>query len=72
VKLKIPAGTPNGKTFRMRGKGVASSNGAAGSDLLVTVDVAVPGKLSKESKELVKKLGELENESPRAHLERTE
>jgi molecular chaperone DnaJ len=67
VKLKIPAGTPSGKIFRMRGRGVASSNGAA-SDLLVTVDVAVPRKLSKESKDLVKRLAELEEESPRAHL----
>jgi molecular chaperone DnaJ len=67
LKLKIPAGTPSGKTFRMRGKGSPSSNGAA-SDLLVTVDVAVPRKLSKESKELIKKIGELEDESPRAHL----
>lgn len=67
LKLKIPAGTPSGKTFRMRGKGSPSSNGAA-SDLLVTVDVAVPRKLSKESKELIKRLGDLEEESPRAHL----
>lgn len=57
VKLKIPAGTPSGKTFRIRGKGAPSENGAA-SDLLATVDVAVPKKLSKESRELLRKFDE--------------
>lgn len=68
LKLKIPPGTPSGKTFRLKGRGVPSNNGAA-SDLLVTVDIAVPKRLSKESKDLVKKLSEIENESPRAHLD---
>lgn len=57
VKLKIPAGTPSGKTFRIRGKGPDSENGSA-SDLLVTVDVDVPKKLSRESRELLKKFNE--------------
>lgn len=67
VKLKIPAGTPSGKTFRVRGKG-PSINGAR-RDLLVTVEVAVPAKLSKESKDLLKKFEEKQNQSPRQHLE---
>jgi molecular chaperone DnaJ len=66
VKLKIPAGTQSGKTFRVRGKGV-EANGAKG-DLLATVKVAVPSKLSKESKELLHKLAEIETASPREHL----
>jgi molecular chaperone DnaJ len=68
VKLKIPAGTTSGKTFRVRGKGAPSGNGRG--DLLVTVQVAVPSKLSKEAKQLVEKLAEIETESPRAELER--
>ena len=40
VKLKIPAGTPSGKTFRVRGKGVVPSRGKAG-DLLAKVEVVV-------------------------------
>jgi len=65
VKLKVPGGTPSGKTFRVRGKG-----GPDGSktDLLVTVNVAVPSKLSKEGKDLVRKLAEVESESPREHF----
>jgi molecular chaperone DnaJ len=47
VRLKVPAGTPNGRTFRVRGRGVKgrSSNG----DLLVSVEVQVPKQLSEEA-----------------------
>jgi molecular chaperone DnaJ len=41
----MPAGTTNGRTFRVRGKGVSRKDGRTG-DLLVTVEVAVPQKLS--------------------------
>ena len=40
VRVKIPAGTPNGRTLRVKGRGVARKSGAG--DLLVTVEVAVP------------------------------
>jgi molecular chaperone DnaJ len=43
VKLRIPAGTTSGRTFRVRGRGVPSTKGDG--DLLVTVEVAVPQKL---------------------------
>ena len=43
VKLKVPAGTPSGKTFRVRGKGIDPERGRSG-DLLVTVQVAVPSQ----------------------------
>ncbi|WP_203568157.1 molecular chaperone DnaJ [Aestuariimicrobium ganziense] len=49
VKLKLPAGTPNGRTFRVRGKGVGRANGTHG-DLLVTVDVQVPEDLTDDAK----------------------
>lgn len=62
VKLKIPAGTPSGKTFRIRGKGASSENGST-SDLLVTVDVDVPKKLSKQSRELLQRFDETLKES---------
>ena len=50
VKLKIPAGTPNGRTFRVRGRGVRRRDGTKG-DLLVTVDVVVPSDLDDASRE---------------------
>ena len=67
VTLKIPAGTASGKTFRVRGKGAPRPKGGAG-DLLVTVDVDVPQKLSKEEKELLSRLQEMQRESPRKRL----
>ncbi len=69
VKLKVPAGTRSGKTFRVRGRGVPRTRGKTG-DLLVTVEVAVPQKLPRAAKKLLEQYAEeFEQESPRAHLE---
>jgi molecular chaperone DnaJ len=67
VTLKVPAGTRNGRTFRIRGKGAPKRRGGHG-DLLVTVEVEVPSKLSKEERDLLKRLREAGGPSPRAHL----
>jgi molecular chaperone DnaJ len=66
VTLKVPAGTPNGKTFRVRGKGAPRRGGHG--DLMVTVNVDVPGKLSREEKQLLKQLQDAQKESPRKRL----
>jgi molecular chaperone DnaJ len=52
VTLKVPAGTPNGRTFRVRGKGATKSDGSTG-DLLATVDVQVPAVLDPAAREAV-------------------
>ncbi|RXS81877.1 molecular chaperone DnaJ [Streptomyces sp. TM32] len=49
VTLKLPAGTPNGRTMRARGKGATRKDGTRG-DLLVTIEVLVPGDLSDQAK----------------------
>jgi molecular chaperone DnaJ len=67
VRVKIPSGTPSGKTFRVRGKGINPERGRPG-DLLVTVDVAVPKKVSKEEKRILEELAEHETEDIRSHL----
>jgi molecular chaperone DnaJ len=67
VKVKIPSGTPSGKTFRVRGKGINPDRGRPG-DLLVTVEVAVPQKVSKEEKRLLEELASHETDDIRAHL----
>lgn len=67
VKVKIPAGTPSGKTFRVRGKGINPERGRPG-DLLVTVEVAVPQKVSKDEKRLLEELAKLETADVRSHL----
>ena len=68
VTLKIPAGTANGRTFRVRGKGVTRKDGTKG-DLLATVEVRVPADLSDEAREALQKYAEATaGEDPRADL----
>jgi molecular chaperone DnaJ len=67
VTLRIPAGTRSGRTFRVRGKGVPGRRKTG--DLLVTVEVAVPQKLTAEERRAVEALAAAANgRSPRAHL----
>jgi molecular chaperone DnaJ len=66
VTLKVPAGTASGKTFRIKGKGAPKRGGHG--DLMVTVHVDVPKKVSKREKELLAELRDAETESPRAEL----
>ena len=49
--MKVPAGSANGRTLRLKGRGVKTSK--ATGDLLVTLDVVVPQNLSKEAKAAV-------------------
>jgi molecular chaperone DnaJ len=49
VSLKIPPGTPTGRTFRARGKGGRRGDGLNG-DLLVTVEVQVPPEMTDEAR----------------------
>jgi molecular chaperone DnaJ len=67
VSVKIPPGTTSGRTLRVRGKGVAKRDGSKG-DLLVTVDVAVPQKLSDEAKAALASYAEAQPDDPRQHL----
>ena len=52
VTLKIPAGTPNGRTFRVRGRGAKKKDGTNG-DLLATVQVQVPATLNEGARKAV-------------------
>ncbi|MDT7538795.1 MAG: molecular chaperone DnaJ [Actinomycetota bacterium] len=67
VTLKVPAGTSNGRTFRVRGRGVPKKTGSPG-DLLVTVEVAVPARLDDEARELLMKYAAAAEHDPREHL----
>jgi molecular chaperone DnaJ len=68
VTLKVPAGTRSGRTFRVRGKGVSGNGSGSPGDLLVTVEVAVPERLSEAEREAVEKLAAAQLESPRSYL----
>jgi len=68
VTLKIGPGTPNGRTFRVRGKGVHKPDGSTG-DLLVTIEVQVPNALNDTAKEALESFAAALGESdPRSTL----
>ncbi len=67
VTLKLPSGTSSGKVFRVKGRGIDNGKKARG-DLLVTVEVAVPSKLTKEQKAAVEAFAAASQDSPRTHL----
>ncbi|HEY3605645.1 MAG TPA: molecular chaperone DnaJ [Sporichthyaceae bacterium] len=67
VTLKLPAGTANGRTMRVRGRGAARKDGTRG-DLLVTVNVLVPDKLSPEAKTALEAFAAATPGDPRADL----
>ena len=67
VSLKVPAGTRNGKTFRVRGRGLATPS--AQGDLLVTVEVHVPTELNDAQREALEAFAAASEASPRAYLE---
>ena len=68
VTLRLPPGTTNGRTFRVKGRGVTRKDGTKG-DLLVRVDVVVPAKLDNSGREAVEALRDATaGEDPRAGL----
>lgn len=67
VRVKVPEGTPSGRTLRVRGKGITTPKGTG--DLLVTVQVVVPQRLTNAAKEAVMAFGAAtKGEDPRADL----
>ncbi|WP_062209036.1 molecular chaperone DnaJ [Streptomyces sp. NBRC 109706] len=68
VTLKLPPGTPGGRTMRARGKGAVRKDGTRG-DLLVTIEIAVPRDMGdKARKALAEYRAAAEGEDPRAGL----
>ena len=68
VRLRIPAGTPSGKMFKVTGRGIERPSGTKG-DLLVTVEVQIPTELSEEQTALLEKFRENgPPDNPRTHL----
>ncbi|HEY3436291.1 MAG TPA: DnaJ C-terminal domain-containing protein [Actinotalea sp.] len=56
VRVKVPEGTPSGRTLRVKGKGVVTASGPG--DLLVTIQVAVPQRLSEAARAAVEAFSE--------------
>ena len=63
-KFKIPEGTQTGTRFRMKGKGFKAINRSYEGDLIFTVEVQTPKRLTKEQRELLVELAKTMNEQP--------
>jgi molecular chaperone DnaJ len=69
AQLKIPPGTQNGQKLRLRERGVESaSHPGQRGDQIVTVEVVVPTLNDERSREIMRELGKLNNQDPRASL----
>ena len=70
VKVKLPAGTQDGKQFKVRGAGApkARTNGGERGDLIVRIGVVVPKKLKRREREILEALAEERDEDVREEL----
>jgi molecular chaperone DnaJ len=70
VRLRLPAGTQNGKQFKVRGAGAPRTrrSGPERGDLIVRVGVVVPKKLRRREREILEALAEERDEDVRAEL----
>lgn len=69
ANLKVPAGTQNGTTFRLRGKGIKTLGEERHGDLYVHVQIAVPTKLSAEQKGHLEAFAKSFGETPSSTME---
>ena len=56
VKHRIPEGTQTGTSFRLKGQGIVSRKTGIKGDLILTVKVETPTRLSEKQKELLREL----------------
>lgn len=63
AKLKIPASTPSGKTFHLKGKGVPKIGSHQRGDQIVGVYIDVPKKLTPRQKELLEEFASIDGAS---------
>jgi molecular chaperone DnaJ len=69
AQLKIPPGTQNGQKLRLRERGVESASHAGQrGDQIVTVQVVIPTLNDERSREIMRELGKLNAQDPRAGL----
>ncbi|WPC17693.1 molecular chaperone DnaJ [Pediococcus inopinatus] len=63
VKMKVPAGTQTGTTFRLRGKGAPRLRGNGNGDQQVTVNVTTPKSLNHEQREAMRSFAKASGET---------
>jgi molecular chaperone DnaJ len=62
-KLKIPKGTQNGRTFRLKGKGIPHLRGYGRGDQIIEIFVQTPADLNKKQEELLREFEKLGSSS---------
>lgn len=65
AKIKVEPGTQSGKMLRLKGKGLPNVQGYGSGDLFVHINIWTPTKVSKEEREILEKLKESENFTPK-------
>jgi len=70
TELKIPAGTQNGKVFRIKNFGVPFLRGTGRGDMLVNTKVQTPTNLNEDQKRLMRDLAKTFGEPTTEHLEK--
>lgn len=68
VRLRLPAGTQDGKQFKVRGAGAPRPKGGEAGDLIVKASVVVPKKLKKREREILEAFAEEHDEDVREEL----
>ena len=69
AKLKVPAGIQSGQALRLRGQGMARLRGSGRGDQIVRVLVWTPTDLSREERDLLERLREVEGPPPEPDTE---
>lgn len=59
LNIKVPAATPNGRTFRLRGQGLPKGQGGERGDLLAELSVELPKSVGARERELFEELRDL-------------
>ena len=62
ANLKIPPGTPSGKAFHMRGKGIPRLGGHGKGDEVVVVNIEVPKHITPRQRELLEEFAQINGE----------
>jgi molecular chaperone DnaJ len=68
VAITVPAGSQDGRTLRVPGKGAPKLDGSGNGSLLAKIKLTIPSSLSDEQQEALKAFSELDTSDPRARL----
>jgi molecular chaperone DnaJ len=68
VKITVPAGSQDGRTLRVPGKGAPKLNGSGAGSLLAKLRVSVPASLTDEQREALAAFAALDGADPREAL----